>query len=912
MSPRPPRFARALLQRVLPIDLRDEVVGDLDEMFARRHAVDGRARAVAWYCRQIALFPAHLLLEALRNRGASAGASLGVSWIDFKLAVRMFVRYPGLSAVAVLGMAVGIAIAAAAFAIGFRLLNPSLPFEEGDRIVAIYNWDLSRRAREERSLHDFLTWRATITSIQDLGAARTISRNLVAPGVQSEPVSVAEMSAAGFVVARTPALLGRVFRAEDEQPGAPDVAVLREDVWRRRFQSDASVLGRQIQLGETSFTVVGIMPRDFEFPVSHGVWIPLRTPASAEPLSGPRLTVFGRLAPGVDLAAAQSEADALGLRATAGFPRTHEHLRPRVAPYAESIGQFTDDPDNVLAIRATQTLIVMVLVLVSVNVAILVYARNATRQAEIAVRAALGASRHRIVSQLFLEALVLAGVAATVGTVLVSAGLRQLESGLRQVSVGMPLWMSMWLSPQALGAIVCCTLLAAAIVGIAPALKATGPRVQARLQTLSAGSGARMQMGRMWTFLIVAQVAVAVAVLPALVFHSWDTLRFRTGDLGFAASEFLSGELVMEQSRALVPTPDETRARRSQYASRQAALEDAAEGESMVAAMTFSLVAPGGELAAVLEAEGVTPPIEPVDYNITSGSRRGHLVRFNRIATDFFDAYDVPLLAGRGFTAADTAPSATTVMVNRTFASHFFGAQNPLGRRVRYVGRSREAGEGNVELDRWYEIVGVVSDFPAHAMHADGSDARVYHAVVPGAFEPAILAIRVRGADPASFATRLRAVAAAVDPVLQLRDLASAADVVRREQGIMRVIGYSLSIVTLTIIALAAAGIYALTSFTVERRRKEIGIRAALGADPKRILAGIFSRVVSQLGVGALIGLLAAVGLETVLEGDSAFRGKAVLMPMVALCTVAVGLLAAIGPARRGLRIQPIEALREE
>jgi hypothetical protein len=397
-----------------------------------------------------------------------------------------------------------------------------------------------------------------------------------------------------------------------------------------------------------------------------------------------------------------------------------------------------------------------------------------------------------------------------------------------------------------------------------------------------------------------------------VVYHAWDALRFRTGDIGFAAGEFLSGELVMDQSRALVTAEDETRARRARYATRHAALEHAVEQEATVAAMTFSLVAPGGELAAVLEAEGVEPPIDPVDYNITSGSRRGSLVRFNRIAPDFFDAYGVPILAGRRFGPGDTTPNATTVLVNRTFATHFFGGQNPLGRRVRYVGRSREAGDENVELDRWYEIVGVVSDFPSHAMHADGSDARVYHAVAPGAIQPATLAIRVRGTDPGSFGSRLRAIAATVDPALQLRDLASAADVVRREQGIMRVIGYSLAIVTLTVVALAAAGIYALTSFTVERRRKEIGIRAALGADAKSILAGIFSRVLAQLGAGAAIGLLAATGLETVLEGDAAFRGKTVLLPMVALCTMGVGLLAAIGPARRGLRIQPIEALREE
>ena len=911
MSARPPRLARWLLHRVLPDDMRDEVIGDLDEIFARRHASEGRARTVAWYCLQILLFPLHLFVERWQQGKARLGLGVGMSWIDFKLAVRMFVRYPGLSAVAVLGMTVGIAIASAAFAIGYRLLNPTLPFEDGDRIVAISNWDLNRRDSEPRALHDFLHWRAAITTVEGLGASRSVGLTLVAPGVQPEPITVAEISASAFTVVRMPPLLGRHLTPADEQSGAPDVVILREDVWRRRFAGDPNILGRQVQLGGTSFTVVGIMPKDFAFPVNHGVWIPLRLPPSAEPLTGPPLVVFGRLASGVGIEAAQSELDTIGARATAASPKTHEHLRPRIEPYAQTLG-FLHDPDNALALRAIQTLILLVLILVCSNVAILVYARTASRQGEIAVRTALGASRRRIVTQLFLEALVPAAVAAAVGTMLVAEGLRQLDASIRLVAGNLPFWFSMWLSPEGVAAIVGSTLLAAAIVGIAPALKATGPRVQARLQGLSAGSGSRMQMGRLWTFLIVAQVAVAVAVLPAIVYHTWDALRFRTGDLGFAAGEFLTGELLMNRSRGFVTSDEDEKAYRIRYGAQLAALEAAVERDASVAAMTFSLVGPGGELAAVLDAEGVPAPIDPVDYNIVSGSRRGRLVRFNRVAPDFFEAYGVPLLAGRGLTTADAGARATGVLVNRAFASTFYGSENPLGRRIRYVGRSREAGEGHVELERWYEIVGVVSDFPAPAMRGNGHDARVYHALAPGDVQPAVMAIRVRATDPATFAPRLRTVAAGVDPAFQIRDLATAADVLRREQGMMRLIGWSLAIVMLSVVALAAAGIYALTAFTVERRRKEIGIRAALGADARQILVGVFSRLLAQLGTGAVIGLIAAAGLETILEGDAAFQGKMLLFPVVAICTVAFGLLAAIGPARRGLRIQPIEALREE
>jgi ABC-type antimicrobial peptide transport system permease subunit len=228
------------------------------------------------------------------------------------------------------------------------------------------------------------------------------------------------------------------------------------------------------------------------------------------------------------------------------------------------------------------------------------------------------------------------------------------------------------------------------------------------------------------------------------------------------------------------------------------------------------------------------------------------------------------------------------------------------------VGRSREAGAHTVELNRWFEIVGIVQDFPAHALHDDGSDARLYHAAAAGDMDPALVAVRVHGGDPARFANRFRQIAVAVDPRLQLRGLATFADTLKREQGIWRLIGVTVTAVMGAVIVLSAAGIYALMSFTVARRRKEIGIRAALGADPARILAGIFSRAFRQLAMGAAAGMIGAIALEQLLEGEM-FQGHgAVILPLVAVLMTVVGLLAAVGPARRGLRVDPTAALREE
>jgi hypothetical protein len=453
--------------------------------------------------------------------------------------------------------------------------------------------------------------------------------------------------------------------------------------------------------------------------------------------------------------------------------------------------------------------------------------------------------------------------------------------------------------------VVVLTLLAAAIIGVIPALKATGRSVLTGLQTLSPGSGSRMLMGRLWTLMIVAQVALTVAVLPAAMYNAWDGLRLRTGDAGFASREFLSTSLAVDRS-SVSPAAGDERAFSARFARAHEELDRRLRAEPAVTDVTFSLVGAGQELAMALEVEGERPPGD-VDYNFVEGSTIGHLVRFNRVASNFFAAFDVPVIMGRAFAPGDA--SAGNIIVSRTFADSVFAGANPLGRRVKYVGRSQEADEGHVQLERWYEIVGVVPDFPVGRIDPDP---RVYHAAAFGEIYPAVIGVRVRAPDPATFAGALRDVSAALDPNLQLRDIWTNAILVERDQGILRMSGITVALVMLSVIVLSAAGIYALMSFTVARRRREIGIRAALGADRNRLLAGIFSRALGQLAIGAVVGMLGAIGLERLLEGELLAERGAVLLPLVALVMTTVGLLAAVGPARQGLRIQPTEALREE
>jgi putative ABC transport system permease protein len=851
------------------------------------------------------------LAERRRQRRIHTGPAF--SALDFTLAWRMLLRYPGLSLVSVLGMSVGITIAAGAFTGASMIMGTTLPLPEGDRLVSLLNWDASTSNRELRLLYDLEAWRDA-TSVEDLSVSRNVQRNLIVDGRAPEVVLVAEISASAFRAARVAASRGRTLLPEDERAGAPDAIVIGHDEWVRRFGADPDIVGQSVGLGPTAHTIVGVMPEGFGFPTAHSFWIPWRLDAAAyAPRRGPNINVFGRLAPGATLESAQAELAGISRRLASASPATHEHLRPQVMAYAQAFSEI-DDPDDALMVYGMEVAIVLVLVLICVNVAILVYARTATRQGEIAVRGALGASRRRIVAQLFVEALMLAGVSAAIGIGLTAVGLRQLEGALRPLVGPWPFWFSLELQTSTVLYVVGLTLLAAAIVGVAPALKATGRQVHTRLQTLSPGSGSRMRMGRLWTALIVAQVAVTVATLPMATYFAWSSLRLQSGG-GYATAEFLSASLSLDRT-ATPPTDTVNRTFAARYGGAVAEIARRLKDDARVREVTFSQTSPGRELAMVLEAEGVPVPVEPVDASILEGTKRGTLVRFNRVAPGFFSAFDVPVSIGRGLTAADASAGdgggAPGVLVSRGLVDQVFSGANPLGRRIKYVGRSSEVASGNVVLDRWYEIVGVVPDFPVRGSFDDESEGRVYHAVAASDLYPARLNVRVRTGDPAALADPLRDLSASIDPDLLLLDVSTAEIAFRKAQGMMRLMGVSLALVILSVMLLSSAGIYSLMSFTVARRRREIGIRAALGADRNRILAGIFSRVFAQLGAGAVLGLIAAVGLEQILEGDMIRSYRAMLVPLVVLLMTTIGVIAALGPVRQGLRIQPIEALREE
>jgi hypothetical protein len=422
------------------------------------------------------------------SRGLRRIDQLRFSWLDFKLGLRMLVKYPGLTIVGGVAVAFAISGGAATFEFIGQLVNPRLPLPDGQRVVALRNWNLETNWPDARSLHDFTAWRTELRTVREIGAAQILERNLSVDNGPGEPAEVAEISASAFPLTRVPPLLGRTLIESDEQAGAPLVAVIGYNLWQSRFAGDPKVVGRTVRVGRAQATVVGVMPEGFGFPVAQELWLPLRLNVlEHERGQGPALQVFGRLAPGATLEEAQVELAALGRRAATDFPETHEHLRPQVLLHAKRWLMFSTA--ETLGVLSFNLFGVFLLVLICANVALLMFARAATRESEIIVRSALGASRGRITMQLFAEALVLFGVATAVGLAAARFGLgwalNVAEIEMNSDGGHLPFWITDGLSSTTLLYALLLALLGAALAGVVPALKITRG-LSANLKRISA------------------------------------------------------------------------------------------------------------------------------------------------------------------------------------------------------------------------------------------------------------------------------------------------------------------------------------------------------------------------------------------------------------------------------------------
>jgi putative ABC transport system permease protein len=888
----PPRLARALLRLFVPADARDSVEGDLAELHASHALSRGAAYAALWYWLETASFATRFSVDRFRSWARALRSLRGAaSHVDLRLSARLLIKYPGLTLISGFGIAAAIGITTGFFAVLSTVIVPKLPLDDGDRVVALENWDISADNEAQQSSRDFVTWRDEMRTVLEVSAFRSISAVLETGPSSGDEITIAGMTASGFPLARVPPLLGRYLEPEDERPGAPPVLVIDQDVWRTRYAGDPAILGRQVRINETLFTIVGVMPAGFGFPVNHQYWTTLRfDPAKVERGQGPELFVFGRLAPGATMESARAELASIGERTAAQFPETNGHLRARVWRYTDPLLDVQGmGPREVWAIHLTISLIVLV---VGLNVAILVYARTAVRRSEIVVRTALGASRLRIVGQLFVEALALSLPPAALGIVLAQRGVRLAEQyGVVTSGVThgrLPFWTDNSVQPATVAYALGLGLIVATIVGVLPALQATRRGIGSSLRQLGGATG--MRLGGVWTVLVIAQVAAAIAILPATIGNGFRGSRDAFTRTLFPAEQLMAGTLTVTRAHVAAGDPIPPFG-----ASLDEVVRDL-RSNPRVAGVTFVTGAPtGAAWDGGIEAEGL-PIIGPM--------RRGP--RPQSVGAEYFDVSGTPLLAGRGFAASDLGDAQQVVIVSRSFVRRVLGGEPAVGRRIRYV----QAGASEaVAPPPWFEIVGVVEDLRRNVIDADAIAPMVYHPLAPERLSRATMVVRAKGEIPPTFGATLQATIAARAPDFRLTTPQVGELIDAEANATLRIVGSILLFALLAVLLLSAAGVYALLSFTVSQRRREIGLRAALGASHGRVLAKVLSRVARQIGAGVAVGVGAAILLEYAI-GSGMTASSLVIVPGVVLLVVAVGVGAACIAIRRGMSIQPAEALR--
>ena len=823
-------------------------------------------------------------------RGLRAFDSLRFSVLDLKLGGRMLVKHPALTVIATIAVAFAIAVGTVGFEIARQALWPTIPLPDGNAIVALRNWNVADNASVPASRRDYELWRDGLSTITDLSAVEVEERSIAVGAGPGQPETVANVTASTFALTRVPALMGRTLLEADERGGAEEVVVVGYDFWKNKLDGAADAVGRVIRISGTPVTIVGVMPRGYGFPQRNGVWRPLHLERIPE--ASPSLRyVFGRLAPGRTREEATAQVAAIGARAATMFPETHKNVRLQVLSLPDAVSDLPDRAALVLA--SINVFLVLLAALLCGNVAMLLFARAVSRERELLVRAALGASRGRLIMQLFAEALLLCAVGAVVGLMVARFVLARTWTMIEGQTGPLPFWIDTSLSTTTILYAVGLTLFAAAIAGVVPALKVTSGGAGGRLRAASSGGGG-LQFGGVWTVVIVAQIALTTLLPVPLLGVGADVTRKTPA--GFPAEAFLTATLEIDRFDGVAASGDTVPAvRAARLEARYRALADRLRQEPGVLDVTYADQMPLKRIGWRAIEMDPGPAAEPSERCV------GDCAGFVSVDPRFFDVVGAPVIRGRALTTADAEHRTRAVLVNEFFVDQVLGGRNPIGRRFRFSSTREPTAES------WYEIVGVVPDLGVSDNRGDYGRPRIYQATLPRETGPLRVAIHVRG-DPQRFAVRLRELAQATDPALRVIDPKPLPRLVDSPSAFGFELLVSLTLVTLM---LSLAGVYAVTAFAVARRTREIGVRVALGAQPLHVLTTVFKRPLVQIalgiGVGAILGFgLANDDLSEVHLDD--FGNTAVF----ALSTILCCALACIVPTRRALRIQPTEALRDE
>jgi putative ABC transport system permease protein len=802
-------------------------------------------------------------------------------WQDLRYGARLLWKAPAFSVAALVALALGMGAATAIFSVVDAVLLKPLPFRDPGRLLQIWEKNPAQnRYKLFVAPVNFLAWQKQSRTIEQMAALQDIKINLTGgPNghIEPEEIQAERATASLFPMLGVQAAVGHVFRPEEDQPGNANFVLLSHSFWQRRCGADPAITGKAIRLREQPYVVTGVLPPGFET-VQPGidVWIPMGlNPSDARGLNYQFLTVIARRSQPIETV--RAELDTIGAQMEAAVPQLNRGRRPSVFELSEErVGGVRR------ALWVLLGAVACLLLIACVNVANLLLARGATRRREIALRAAVGAGRGRIVTQLLSESLLLSLAGGALGFGLAAGGIRVMVGvegasvpRLAEASVDVHLFLFA----------LAISLVTGILFGVAPALSSTGAALSTTLNQVTRGGTLGRRGRAVRDGLVIAEVAMAVVVLIGAGLLIRSFIRLRNVDPGFRPAGLLTMRVPLSGGRyARVE-------RREPFFEELSARVAALPGVVGVGAIN-GLPLTGLGLGTTFAVAGrPAPPVEQRPMSL-----------YRSVTPGYFRTMAIPLSAGRWFAASDSDLSAPVAIVNQTLARRFWPGENPIGGRLMT----------DTDPPRTVEIIGVVGDVkPDRVENEDWPEIYVPYAQAP--YITMVLAVRT-STPPHSVAAAVQREVRALDPDQPLSEVRPMTEVVDESVSGQRFNTGLLSTFAFIAFVLAAVGIYGVVSYDVSERAGEIGIRMALGAQPGDVLRMVVGHGAKMAAWGIGLGLLAAFGLtrlmSTMLFGVD--PTDAWTFGAIAILLAAVALFASYLPSRRATALNPVAALRHE